>query len=63
MIVKIALKTKQYLGSKMSSNKYLLQDKHSFKPLLIEIEDRPASPAGTLFFGQLLGCFLFLLFG
>jgi len=56
-IVKSALKTKQYLGSKMSTNKYLLQDKHSFKPLLIEIEDRPASPAGHFILWAVIGVF------
>ena len=56
-IVKGALKSKQYLGSKMSSNKYLLQDKHSFKPLLIEIEDRPASPAGHFILWAVIGVF------
>ncbi len=56
-IVKTALKIKQYLGSKMSSNKYLLQDKHSFKPLLIEIEDRPASPVGHFILWAVIGVF------
>ena len=56
-IVKTALKTKQYMGSKMSSNKYLLQDKHTFKPLLIEIEDRPASPVGHFILWAVIGVF------
>ncbi|WP_324171962.1 HlyD family type I secretion periplasmic adaptor subunit [Sulfurimonas sp.] len=56
-IVKIALKTKKYLGLKMSSNKYLLQDKHTFKPLLIEIEDRPASPVGHFILWAVIGVF------
>ena len=56
-ILKVALKIKQFLGSKMSSNKYLLQDKHSFKPLLIEIEDRPVSPVGHFILWAVIGVF------
>ena len=56
-IVNTILKTKQFLGSKMSTNKYLLQDKHSFKPLLIEIEDRPASPVGHFILWAVVGVF------
>ncbi len=56
---KVSLKAKQYLASKMSSNKYLLQDKHSFKPLLIEIEDRPVSPVGNFILWAIV-CIFFI---
>ncbi len=44
---KYFLEFKNFLSKYFSENKLLLQDKHSFKPMLIEIEDRPVNPLGN----------------
>jgi hemolysin D len=54
---KLFLKIKQYLISKLANNKYLLQDKHSFKPILMEIEDRPVNPVGHFILWAVISVF------
>ena len=52
-----------YIGNKAVGNKYLLQDKHSFKPMLIEIEDRPVSPVGNFILWTIIIVFFLSLAG
>ncbi len=46
-MLKYILRFKNFLSKYFSQSKILLQDKHSFKPMLIEIEDRPINPLGN----------------
>ncbi len=52
-----------YITSRAVKSKYLLQDKHSFKPMLIEIEDRPVSPVGHFILWTIVIVFLISLGG
>lgn len=51
------LKIKNFLVDSFVQNKYFLQDKHSFKPMLIEIEDRPVNPVGKFILWCIISIF------
>ena len=54
-------KVKTFLSKNLSQNKYVLQDKHEFKPMLIEIEERPINPIGNFILWSVIVIFFIVI--
>lgn len=55
---KIFNRIKKLFIKNFSQSKYLLQDRHTFKPMLIEIEDRPVNPVGHFILWAIIVVFI-----